>query len=283
MEKRKMSNSPEKVYQSARYAILFLIALTAVNIIFCVVSIDRYFVSSVYLSYIAVTYFGEQYQLGLGVAIAGAILVPYVLAFFLSKKKHVWMIVALVLFVLDTLFVIFIMFVLHRIGESPWSMLLDIALHAFVIFELVMGVKYGKAATEAAEEAEEGTVMPHDEDGVYNEVICVVAVSKENGKHTLETTGVVRFYENEIVIGAVGTAQTMMVGSVYAAPTERMRFAYSEIARVYYAKKNERTIRIDLADGRYAYCVFAALANANRDQFTEQLYAHGFTVEPFAE
>ena len=280
MEKRKMSNSPEKVYQSARYAIIFLIALTAVNIILSAAGSSRYFVSSVFLSYFMVTLIPKT---GLGVAIAAAILVPYLLAFFLSKKKHVWMIVALVLFVLDTLFVIFIMFVLHRIGESPWSMLLDIALHAFVIFELVMGVKYGKAATEAAEEAEEGTVLPHDEDGVYNEVTCVVAVSKENGKHTLETTGVVRFYENEIVIGAVGTAQTMMVGSVYAAPTERMRFAYSEIARVYYAKKNERTIRIDLADGRYAYCVFAALANANRDQLTEQLYAHGFTVEPFAE
>lgn len=280
MEKRKMGNSPEKVYQSARYAIIFLVALTAVNIIMSVAGINRYFVSSVFLSYFMVTIIPRT---GLGVIIAAAILAPYLLAFFLSKKKSVWMTIALVLFVLDTLFVIFTMFLIHRAGESPWSMLFDLVLHVFVIFELVMGVKYGKAATEAAEEAEEGTVLPHDEDGVYNEVTCVVAVSKENGKHTLETTGVVRFYENEIVIGAVGTAQTMMVGSVYAAPTERMRFAYSEIARVYYAKKNERTIRIDLADGRYAYCVFAALANANRDQLTEQLYAHGFTIEPFAE
>lgn len=278
MEKRKMSNSPEKVYQSARYAILFLVALTAVNIILSAAGSSRYFVSSVFLSYFMVTILPNR---GLGVAIAAAILAPYILAFFLSKKKPGWMIVALVLFVLDTLFVIFTMFLLHQAGESPWSMLLDLALHAFVIFELVMGVKYREAAT--AEKDEEGPALPSDEDGVYNEVVCVVAVSKENGKHTMETTGVVRFYENEVVIGAVGTAQTMLVGAVYAAPTERMRFAYSEIARVYYAKKNERTVRIDLADGRYAYCVFAALANANRDQLEQQLNAHGFTIEPFAD
>lgn len=280
MEKRKMSHSSERVYQSARIAIILLVALTAVNILMSVAGIDRYFVSSVFMSYFMVTIIPNT---GIGAVIAVAILVPYLLAFFLSKKKPGWMIVALILFALDTLFVIFFMFLLHRIGESPWSMLFDLVLHAFVIFELVMGVKYRKAATEAAEEAEEGTVLPHDEEGVYNEVTCVVAVSKENGKHTMETTGVVRFYENEIVIGAVGTAKTMLVGSVYAAPTERMRFAYSEIARVYYAKKNERTIRIDLMDGRYAYCVFAALANANRDQLTEQLSAHGFTIEPFAD
>ena len=276
MEKRKMSNSPQRVYQSARYAIIFLVALTALNIIMSAAGSNRYFVSSVFLSYFMVSNISDKV---LGVAVAAAILAPYVLAFFLSKKKPAWMIVALVLFVLDTLFVIFTMFLLHQAGKSPWSMLLDLALHAFVIFELVMGVKYREAAT--AEEDEEGPALPSDEDGTYNEVVCVGAVSKENGKHTLETTGVVRFYENEMVIGAVGTAKTMLVGSVYAAPTERMRFAYSEIARVYYAKENERTVRIDLKDGRYAYCVFAALANANRDQLAEQLLAHGITIEPF--
>ena len=273
-----MANSPQKVYQSARYAILFLVALTAVNILMRVGDMDRYFVSSVFLSYFMVTIIPKT---AIGAAVAVAILVPYILAFFLSKKKPGWMIAALVLFVLDTLFVIFTMFLLRQAGESPWSMLLDLALHAFVIFELVMGVKYREAATAEAEE--EGPVLPSDENGTYTEVGCVVATSKENGKHTVETNGVVRFYENEMAIGAVGTAQAMLIGAAYTAPTEKMRFAYSEIARVYYSKKNERTVQIDLADGRYVCCTFAALANVNRDQFTDQLYAHGFTVEPFAD
>ena len=278
MENKKMQNSPQRVYQSARIAIILLVALTAVNILMSVAGIDRYFVSSVFMSYFMVTIIPDT---GLGAAIAVAILVPYLLAFFLSKKQPGWMIAALVLFALDTLFVIFTMFLLYRIGESPWSMLFDLALHAFVIFELVMGVKYRKAAT--AEADEEGPAMPSDEGGAYTEVVCVAAVSKENGKHTMEQSGVVRFYENEMAVGTVGTAQAMLIGAAYSPPTERMRFAYGEIARVYYAKKNERTIRIDLTDGRYAYFVFAALADANRDQFTELLFMHGFTVEPFAD
>ena len=277
MENRKMGNSPERVYQSARLAIIFLVALTAVNILMSVMSIDRYFVSSVFMSYFMITIIPNT---GLGVAVSAAILVPYLLAFFLSKKKPGWMVAALVLFVLDTLFVIYIMFVLYRGGVSPWSMLLDLALHAFVIFELVMGVKYREAAT--AEKDEDGPAMPSDEDGTYQEVVSIVALSKENGKHTMETSGVVRFYENEMVIGTVGTAQAMLIGAAYSSPTERMRFAYSEIARVFYAKKNERTIQINLVDGRYVYFMFGTIANANREQFTEQLLAHGFTIEPFA-
>lgn len=283
MERRKMGTSPDRVYQSARYAIIFLVALTAVNIFLRAVSIDRYFVSSVFLSYFLVTYFGEIGNLALGVAIAAAILVPYVLAFILSKKKPAWMIVALVLFVLDTLFVIYMMFLLKRVGESPFGMILDLLMHGFVIFELAMGVKYREAATGQDDETSEGPAMTSDDNGTYQEIVCIAAFSKENGKHTAEAFGVVRFYENEMVIGTVNTAQTMLVGSAYSSPTERMRFAYSEIARVFYAKKNERTIQINLADGRYVYFMFGTVANASRDQLTEQLYAHGFTVEPFAD
>ena len=278
MEKRKMGNSPERVYKSARIAIILLVALTIVNILMSIAHIDRYFVSSVFMSYFMVAIIPN---VALGAGIAFAILVPYLLAFLLSKKKAGWMIAALVLFALDTLFVIFTMFLLYRIGESPWSMLLDLVLHAFVIFELVMGVKYREAAT--AEKDEDGPAMPSDEDGTYQEVVSIVALSKENGKHTMEASGVVRFYENEMAIGTVNTTQTVLIGAVYASPTERMRFAYSEIARVFYAKKNERTIQINLADGRYVYFMFGTIANANREQLIEQLYAHGFTVEPFAE
>lgn len=280
MEKRSMGASPERAYQSARYAIILLVALTAVNIFMRAVNIDRYFVSSVFLSYFMVTYFAEFGRIALGVAIAAAVIVPYLLAFILSKQKPVWMIVALVLFILDTLFVILMMFLLNRVGESPFGMILDLLMHAFVIFELAMGVKYRKAATAAADGTEEGPAMPGDEDGTYSEVSCAVAVSKENGKHTIEEAGVVRFYENEIVIGTVGTAKALLIGAAYSAPTERMRFGYSEIARAYFAKKNERTVRLDLADGRYAYCV---VAGANRDQLVTLLQEHGITVEPFAE
>ena len=279
MERRSMGNSPDRVYRNARYAIILLVALTAVNIFLRIVNIDRYFVSSVFLSYFMVSFFGGMGKIALGTVIAVLILVPYLLAYFLSKKKPVWMVVALVLFALDTLFVIFMMFLLKRIGASPLSMILDLLLHGLVIFELSMGVKYREAATAVEEGTEDGPQLPSDEDGTYSEVRCAVALSKENGKHTPEAVGVVRFYENEVVIGTVSTTKALLVGAAFSAPTERIRFGYSEITRAYFAKKNERTVRIDLTDDRYMYFV---LNVANRDQLLSLLSEHGVTVEPFA-
>ena len=279
MRNRKMGTSPEKVYQGARYAIILLVALTVVNIILCMLNSDHYFVSSVFMSYFVVVMLNHT---AVSIAIAALILVPYVLAFFLSKKKPVWMIVALVLFVIDTLFIIAVMFWMKKLGVSPWSMILDLALHALVIYELAMGVKYRDAAMESKtqEEGTEAPAMPTDEDGTYEEVDCVVTLSKENGKKTIAANGVARFYDNEVVIGTIGTAQQFFVGNAFISPSERMRFTYPEIVRAYYTTKKERTLQIDLADGRF---VLFTLAGASREQLAAALYAHGVSVEPFAE
>lgn len=71
---------------------------------------------------------------------------------------------------------------------------------------------------------------------------------------------------------------SLLLGSAFASTKERMRFAYTDIARVFYARKNERTVRIDLQDGRYAYIV---LNNRTREQLTDQFAEHGITIEPF--
>ena len=279
MEKKSMGNNAERTYASARYAIAFLIVLTAVNILLRAVNIDRYFVSSVFLSYYMVTVIPNT---ALGILTAVAILVPYVLAFLLSKKRPVWMIVALVLFAIDTGFVIYIMIALYRVGESPLSMIFDLLLHALGLFELGMGVKYRAAATaEASPEAvsEDGMPMPSEGDGPYTEINCVVTVPKENGTPAASAMGVVRFYENEVVIGTVGTAKTLLVGSAFSTPTERMRFGYAEIAQASYANKNERVIRIDLSDGR---SVVLNLNDRMRDELATELYRRGVVIAPFA-
>ena len=48
-----------------------------------------------------------------------------------------------------------------------------------------------------------------------------------------------------------------------------MRFTYPEIVRAYYTTKKERTLQIDLADGRF---VLFTLAGASREQLAAALF-----------
>ncbi len=281
MKRNTMATSPERVYQGARYAILGLVIITALNILLAFMESDRYYVSSVFASYF-MTFVCEG---ALRIIVPFAILAPFVVAFILSKKNHVWMIVALVLTALDLLVVFYIGIALDMLAYR----ILDILAHIFVIVLLVLGVIYGKKLKQQEEAAEAAAAYPGEtpqrsaesgDEGPFTDVVCSVAVSEDGTKHSLETAGIARFYENELVLGTNNMGMSIAFGSAFASTKERMRFAYTDIARAYFAKKNERTVRFDLADGRYAYLI---LTNAARDQLAELLLTHGVTIEPFAE
>ena len=139
MRKNTMSTSPKRVYDSARYAILFLVILSVINIL--VISTDYYFVSSVFASFFLAAILG-----GWGGALVGVlVLIPLILAFLLSRKNPVWLIVALVVVILDTLFLIGIGLLLGILATR----ILDLLAHGFVIVALILGIKKGKEAVAA--------------------------------------------------------------------------------------------------------------------------------------
>ena len=281
MKNKTMTSSPQRIYDGARYAILGLALITVLNVFLVLLGSDSYYVSSVFASY----FVSVVFEGALGIILAAVLAAPFVVAFFLSKKNRVWMIVALVLTALDLLFVFYIGIALDILV----SRILDILAHIFVIVLLVLGVVNGRKLKQQEEAAEEAAAYPGEtpersqengDEGPFTDVICSVAVSEDGTKHSLEMTGVARFYENELVLGTNSVGMTIAFGSAFASTKERMRFAYTDIARAYFAKKNERTVRFDLADGRYAYLI---LTNAARDQLAELLLMHGVTIEPFAE
>lgn len=281
MKNKTMASSPQRIYDGARYAILGLVLITVLNVFLSFVESDSYYVSSVFASY----FVSVVFEGALRIIVPLAILAPFVVAFFLSKKSHVWMIVALVLTVLDLLFVIYIGVALDILVYH----ILDILAHIFVIVLLVLGVINGIKLKKEAEAAEEAAAHPGEtqertsengDEGPFTDVVCTVSVSEDGTKHSLETPGIARFYENELALGTNNMGMSIAFGSAFASTKERMRFAYTDIARACFAKKNERTVRIDLSDGRYAFLV---LTNAARDQLAELLSAHGVTIEPFAE
>lgn len=281
MKNKTMASSPQRIYDAARYAILGLVLITILNVFLVLLESDSYYVSSVFASY----FVSVVFEGALGIILAAVLVAPFALAFFLSKKNRVWLIVALVLTALDLLFVFYIGIALDMLVYR----ILDILAHIFVIVILVLGVINGKKLKQQEAAAEEAAAYPGEtpqrtaengDEGPFTDVICSVAVSEDGTKHSLETAGVARFYENELVLGTNSIGMAVAFGSAFASTKERMRFAYTDIVRAYFARKNERTVRFDLADGRYAYLI---LTNAARDQLAELLSAHGVTIEPFAE
>lgn len=154
--------SPRALYQSkfnsARYNLLLVVGMTVINIVMLLLGGSSYFLFSATIPYslsIDGAYFTgrlpEEYYtdwpaseafLGDGyfftmIGIALAILAVYLCCFFFSKKfKTGWMIAAAVMFVLDTLYMVFI----YGVGIDS---LMDILLHAWVLYYLISGVVNG--------------------------------------------------------------------------------------------------------------------------------------------
>ena len=284
MEKKRMSTSPQRIYNNARYAILGLILFTVLNVLLALVDSDSYYVVSVFLAYFL--YLGLE---GVpGILVAAVILVPYALCFFLSTKKPLWMIVALVLVALDTV----ILILLALANDALLGVILDIIVHIAEIVLLVLAIKAGKSLFGKTAEADpyhpaEGgehvpgrVVNPESGEGPFTDVVVVVALSEDGTKFGLQSEGLARFYDEELALGTKDLTKSMLLGSAFTSSEERLRVPYTDVVKAFYTKKNQRTVRIDFADGRAA-CFTTNWGN--KQQLLDLLAAHGITVEPFVQ
>ena len=182
--KKTVHSSPkaqlEAKYNGSIANLLFVVVFTALNTLLLVLNADTYFLFSAFIPYfvadLGMFYTGSypaEYYDGIGdiplanpsllyicIAIAFAVILLYLLCWFLARKKKVgWLVVSVVLFSLDTV----IMFLLTGIDTS---MIMDILFHAWVIISLISGiVNYNKwkkipdkvpaAEPETADEQEE--------------------------------------------------------------------------------------------------------------------------------
>lgn len=152
------SDSPranlEAKYKQSRQNLLLVIIFTAINICLALFASGTYFLFSAYVPFF-LAYFGmfatgkypsDFYEsnmkydfkdssfLVIMIAIAVAILAAYLLCYILSKRnKVVWLIVALVLFAVDSA-------VLILLTDFAVDSILDYAFHVWVIVALVNGI-----------------------------------------------------------------------------------------------------------------------------------------------
>ena len=154
--------APRALYQSkfnsARYNLLLVVAMTAINVILLMLGGSSYFLFSAtvpyslaidgmymtgrmpeewYADWPASVPFLDSGYMTVMMVIAFAIILVYLACFFFSKNfKTGWMIAATVVFVLDTLYMVFI----YGVGADS---VMDILLHAWVLYYLISGSVYG--------------------------------------------------------------------------------------------------------------------------------------------
>ncbi len=143
-------------YNTSRNQLLFVVAFSVINLILQLVGADLYFLFSAIVPLILVDFgmffcgkypaevYGEEYSeyqfldssvLVVLVVVAFAIIGMYLLCWFLAKKQKVaWLIIALVLFALDSAFM------LWYYGIS-FGILFDALFHAWIIYYLSAGIR----------------------------------------------------------------------------------------------------------------------------------------------
>lgn len=132
----------EQKFNTARSNLLLMIILTLINLVLLILGSDTMMLFSATVPYwIALIGFvsGDGMLLTIGIAVAVILLGIYFACWFFCKKHYGWMIVALVLFIIDTICLAGLSLLIGDV--SGW---LDIIMHIWVLYYLVIGVKYGR-------------------------------------------------------------------------------------------------------------------------------------------
>ena len=280
---KKLSNSPTRMYSIARWAILAVILFTAINCILYLIGSEDHYICSIFLAY----YLFDADVVSIFLTLL--IIAPYVLAYIFSKKKGGWMIAAAVLFLIDTVIVaiLFIAAFDYLSGIEIWNGIIELLTHIVVDVLLILGIKHRKVGTMSDEEmlaanTTAGAVAAQVEGrsaevGHGPEIECSVSVSGNGKPNGLATQGVIRFENEELVVGAQSMAATMLVGSLLASMKEVARFSYGSIVSLEYTNKRQTAVRLDLSDGRIVCFVFSAKA---MERFRSLMETKGVELPP---
>ena len=126
--------TPETVFNSARSNLLLVVGFTAVNVILQLINADMYFLfsASTPMAFLDIAKATEiSSLLPVAAVLAFIIIGVYLLCWFMAKKQSAWLIVATVLFALDTL----VLLGLYDLS----AMVIDLLMHVWVMYYLITG------------------------------------------------------------------------------------------------------------------------------------------------
>ena len=181
LEQRQML---QKKYDAARSNLLVAIVLTVVNIVLLFTESTSMLLFSVSVPYYVVIFGFIMGPVAASLVVAAVILGLYFICWLLSKKKSLWLVVAAVLFVVDTL----VLVGLYLLAEEAYG-ILDAVIHVVVIFYLVSGAASAKklkmlpevSYEEAQELPEHSTPMRWAQEDVK----CRILLEEEYAGHRI--------------------------------------------------------------------------------------------------
>lgn len=154
-------NSREYLTQkrnTGRSTLLMILIFTVVNLIMLVTQTDYYFLFSASVPFY-LTMFGmafDEWVVGTftstALAISAVILALFLLCWLFSKKRRGWLMVALVLFVVDTLALAYFSVSMEMLSDN----IVDFVFHGWAIWELIAAWKADKKLEEMPPEMPEG-------------------------------------------------------------------------------------------------------------------------------
>ena len=129
-------------FNTARTNLLLMLAFTVLNVVLMLVGSDTMLLFAATVPYYMALIGAISEVTAVSVfcfAVTVVVLLLYLLCWLFSKKHYAWMIFALALFVVDTVGMI----ALYVVAED-FSGILDVVIHAWVLYYLWIGVKYGR-------------------------------------------------------------------------------------------------------------------------------------------
>lgn len=214
----------EQKYSTARHNLLLVIILTVVNVVLLLVNSNTMLLFSATVPYLSVV-FGVEFAAEFGssalypfIAVAVIDLGIYVAAWILSKKRYGWMILALVMFIFDTL----IMLGMYALVANLSDAIMDVLVHIWVLYYLIIGVKFGKQLKDmpGKKEPEAPAVDPDFGEEAYKPDSTILRAADMTVKHRVfleaEANGQKIVYRrvknvNELVINGFVYAEIAMV------------------------------------------------------------------------
>lgn len=170
----KASASPFGKYNNSRLSILLLFIFSVINI-FTISTLGTYFLFSAYLPQVLISLaYLDPSLTPVMVILSILYILPYLLCYIFSKKKDGWMVAALVLFSVDSLFFLIDLFAYLAAGDL--SFIIDLIFRIYVLASLIIGVVNRKQAVSVANGVQENA-------------------ANENVNQGSETEGNVDFYD----------------------------------------------------------------------------------------
>lgn len=131
----------KQMYDKARGNLLLMIILTLINVVLFFLGSETVMLFSATVPYMSIL-IGFLSEIDVIMQVCAifttVVMVMYLLCWVFSKRNPVWIIIAMVMFVIDTIALIWI-----YVGTQEASGIIDLVIHIWVLYYLFNGIKYG--------------------------------------------------------------------------------------------------------------------------------------------